>query len=123
MSGNNIATASIVNNTKYDLVVLNSGINSGHWNQTPTNVAADATNSSAFVAQGTSGTATGTSGWAQYALRGTSPQVTAMLCFDDPYSSSNSTSGTTISSTAYTVTVSVPSSGSQVTFTYTIAPA
>ncbi|HLX08992.1 MAG TPA: aegerolysin family protein [Thermoanaerobaculia bacterium] len=122
MSGNNIATGQIVNNTPYDLYVANSGINSGHWKTTPVAVAKGTTSNSAFVAQGTSGTATGTSGWVQYSLQGAPTSIVANLAFDDPYSSSNSASGTNINTTTYVVIASVPSSGSQVTFTYTIGP-
>jgi hypothetical protein len=119
MSGNNIATGQIVNHTSYDLVVVNSGINSGHWNQTPVNIAATKTNNSAFVAQGASGSATGTSGWVQYSLSGTSALVT--VAFDDPYSSSNSAGGTTSSNGGVSVVPTFPSSGSNVCFIYTVS--
>lgn len=122
MSGNNIATGQIVNNTPYDLYVASSGINSGHWNTTPVAVAANTTSNAAFVAQGTSGTATGTSGWVQYSLNGAPTPIVAYLAFDDPYSSSNSATGTNINTQTYVVIASVPSSGSKVTFTYTIGP-
>jgi hypothetical protein len=118
VSGNCIATANIVNNTQYNLICSSNGINSGHWNQTPVNVGANSTVKSAFIAQGTSGTATGTSGWVQYSIQGA--KAVATLCFDDPYSSSNSTNGTGSSASNFTVTASVPSSGSNVTFTYTV---
>jgi hypothetical protein len=118
MSGNCIATGKIVNNTNYDLWVVNSAVNSGHWNQTPVNVAAGKTNTSAFITQGTSGTATGTSGWVQYSVHTTNAIIT--VGWDDAYSSSNTTGGTGSSSSSFTVTASVPSSGSNVTFTYTV---
>jgi hypothetical protein len=118
MSGNNIANGTIINNTTYDMWVSSSAINSGHWNTPPITAAAKSTTTGAFVAQGTQGTATGTSGWVKYSLHNASPAASVTITFDDPYSSSNSAGGS--ASTGFTVSASVPSSGSNVVFTYTI---
>ena len=123
MAAINEATGTVVNNTQYELFVLDSGIDTGHWTKAPVAVPANATKAGAFVAQGSPGTASGSSGWVQYGLQGTDPQVVAYLAFDDPWSSPNSAGGTNVNSSAFVLTASFPKSGSQVTFTYTLGPA
>ncbi|HLX08990.1 MAG TPA: hypothetical protein VKY89_14140 [Thermoanaerobaculia bacterium] len=122
MSGNNVANGTINNNTTYPLWLVSSTINSGHWNTAPLTVPANTTLTGAFVAQGTSGTATGTSGQVVYNLNGYSPSTNVTLNFDDPYSSSNSASASS-STSGISATASVPKSGSNVVFTYTIGAA
>lgn len=120
MSGNNVANGTIDNTTTYPLWLVSSTLNSGHWNTAPLTVPASTTLTNAFVAQGASGTATGTSGQVVYNLNGYTPATNVTLNFDDPYSSSNSASASS-STSGITATASVPKSGSNVVFTYTIS--
>jgi len=111
------ATGKIVNNTAYDLSVLKSALTAGRWDQTPVGVAAGTT-TTAFIAQGDPGDPAGTSGSVQYSLHNTDAVIT--VCWDDPYTGSNSTGGTGSNQSNFTVSASVPSGGSEVTFTYTV---
>ena len=122
MSGNCIANGTVVNNTKYDMWVVSSTVASGHWNTAPVTVAANSTNTGAFVAQGTAGTATGTSGNVVYNLHDCVPHTNVTIVFDDPFSSSNSAQANA-STASFTASASVPSSGSNVVFTYTVSAA
>jgi hypothetical protein len=118
MSGNCVANGTIINNTSYDLWVSSSTINSGHWNTAPITAPANSTTTGAFVAQGTAGTATGTSGSVVYTAHNYAPKTNINISFDDPYSSSNTAGGS--AGAGFSVSSQVPSSGSNVVFTYTI---
>jgi hypothetical protein len=117
MSGNNIANGTIINNSNYDMWLVSSNIASGHWNTAPITVPRQST-TTAFVAQGTQGTATGTSGSMTYSFNGTT--ATVVLGFDDAYSSSNSAYSQDSAGSLFKTSANVPKSGSNVVFTYVV---
>ncbi len=119
MSDRFIANGVVNNNTTIPMRLKNSELSYGHWMTPPVQtIAPKSTAVLAFVGQGTSWTATGTQGWVMYSL---GPDTDIMLCFDDPYRGSNNTNGTNSSNPKFAVWGSVPSSGSNVKFEYTVA--
>ena len=111
------ATGLLSNRTVLPLTLKNASLSWGSWIQPPMpSIAPGQQNVPAFVATGS--VFSGTQGQVVYQL---GKDILVTLCFDDPFSGSNSTNGTMSSAPDYVVSGLVPSHGSTVTFAYVIA--
>ncbi|HEU4886459.1 MAG TPA: hypothetical protein VFV49_01135 [Thermoanaerobaculia bacterium] len=119
MSQNNNVTATIVNNSGYNLTYDTQNVDWGYVTINANTVDSGTSSQQAFYAVGAQGSGTGCSGNVTYTFTdGNGNQQDVTFYYDDPYIGSNSFSITV--PPGMTQSASGPSKGDSVTVSYTI---